>query len=294
MREFDSLVRLLDDPDPVVHEAVVGRLTEIGSIATVELRDIVEGRSTEYSLLRDAAHEALTEIGLRTMLAALQMASAQSGEGRDPVAYAAFDLEMGAFGVAMHRYPDLDVGGYGSKLDEMADLLRWRMRDFDRGIDKVREINYYLVQEQRWHGVAQDHYQDPDSSCLNRVIDLRRGIPVSMTVTWLLLAKRLRLPLFGVGFPVHFLARYRDGEEDFLIDPFNGGGMVTEDQCRAFLDSVGMRFDPRMLEPVPDRHVVARMLRNLSEIYRGNDQRLAEGMDRAVQMIALGEEGVGE
>ena len=298
MKEIDSLLRLLDDPDPVVHEAVVGRLSEIGTAATVELRGIVEGRRDEYSLLREAAGDALTEIGLRRMFTELGRAGEQGADSAgtdspDPED-APFDLGAGAFAVAMHRYPDLDTEEYISQLDEMADLLRWRTRDFDRGIDIVREINYFLVQEQRWRGVAQNRYHDPDSSCLNRVIDLRRGIPVTMTTVWLLLAQRLGLPLQGIGFPVHFLARYKGESEDFMIDPFNGGVVVTEEQCKAFLDSVGLQFDPSYLEPVGGRYIVARIMRNLSEIYRGTQQRLAEGMDAGVRLIAPGEEGLGE
>lgn len=298
MKEIDSLVRLLDDPDPVVHEAVVGRLSEIGMAATIELRGIAEGKSKEHSLLREAAHDALAEIGLRRMFVELQRVGNDDLEPAETDPHdpdgTLFDLEAGAFAVALHRYPDLDIEAYRSQLDEMADLLRWRTRDFERGIDIVREVNYYLVQEQRWRGVSQSHYHDPDNSCMNRVIDLRRGIPVTMSTVWLLLAQRIGLPLRGVGFPVHFLVRYQKGAEDFLIDPFNGGVVVTEEQCKAFLDSVGMQFDPSYLEPVGGRYIVARMMRNLSEVYRGNEQRLAEGMDAGIRLIASGDEGIGE
>lgn len=291
MNELNSLVRLLDDPDPVVREAVVGRLTELGTPATVELRDIVEGKNEREEDVRLAAHEALTEIGISRMLRELRYATEQEEFVEGNTVEPTFDLEQGAFAVALHRYPDLDIEEYRSRLDTMADLLRWRSRDFDRGIDRVREINYYLVQQQSWRGVSQKSYQDPDNSCLNCVIDRRRGIPLSMTVVWLLLAKRLNLQLHGISFPVHFLARYRDEKEDFLIDPFNGGTVVTEEQCKAFLESIGVQFHDAFLEPVDGRHVIARMLRNLAEIYKENEPRLAEAMREGIQLLADGREG---
>ena len=283
MNELNSLVRLLDDPDPVVREAVVGRLTELGTPATVELRDIIEGRDVQEEDLRQAAHEALSEIGISKMLDELQRASEYEPHSEDGPA---FDLEHGAMAVAMHRYPDLNMEDYRSRLDTMADLLRWRTREMEKGIDRIREINYYFFQQQSWRGVSQQHYQNPDNSCLNRVIDRRRGIPVTMTVVWLLIAKRLNLSLHGISFPVHFLARYKDKDEDFLIDPFNGGSVVTEEQCKAFLESIGVQFHEAFLEPVDGRHIVARMLRNMAEIYREKEPRLALGMDEGIRLLA--------
>ncbi len=285
MSELDSLVRLLDDPDPVVREVVVGRLTEIGAPATIELRDIVEGKQIREDELRRGAHEALVEIGLTRMMKELERASEQETFVQDNTVRTGFDFEQGAFAVAMHRYPDVDVEEYRSRLDTMADLLRWRTREFDRGIDRIREINYYLVQQQSWRGVAQQKYHDPENSCLNRVIDRRRGIPITMTTVWLLLAKRLNIPLYGISFPVHFLARYKNDKEDFLIDPFNGGTVVTREQCKAFLESMGVEFNQAFLEPVDGRHIVSRTMRNLVEIYREKEPRIAQGMESGISLL---------
>lgn len=285
--ELSSLVRLLDDPDPVVREAVVGRLTELGTPATVQLRDIIEGEAQVDDLVRTAATEALNEIGQRRMLDELARASEQEEFAEDNTVRQTFDLEIGAFAVAMHRFPDLNPDGYRSQLNTMGDLLRWRTRDFDKGIDTIREINYYMVQQQAWRGVSQKHYHNPDNSCLNRVIDRRRGIPITMSVVWLLIAKRLNLPLYGVSFPVHFLCRYRSDSEDFLIDPFNGGVVVTEEQCKAFIESLGVEFNEAFLEPVDERHIVARMLRNMAEIYRENEPARAQGMEEAIRLLSV-------
>ncbi len=283
-RELDSLVRLLDDPDPTVREAVFGRLTELGTPATVQLRDIIEGRgeSPYDSLLWQAAQDALNEIGLRSMLNELRRLS----EREEIDGPGTFDLEEGAMAIALHRYPDLDREVYRARLDTMAELLRWRTRESNLGIEAIREFRIYLVRQQLWKGVSQNKYHDPDNSCLNAVIDRRRGIPVTMTVVWLLLARRLGLPLYGVSFPVHFLARYKEGEEDFIIDPFNDGVVVTEEQCKQFLQSIGVEFHPAFLEPVSGRHIVARMLRNLMEIYQESHPRFALGMEEGIRILS--------
>ncbi|MGE3800723.1 MAG: transglutaminase family protein [Candidatus Kapaibacterium sp.] len=287
-RELDSLVRLLDDPDPTVREAVFGRLTELGTLATLQLRDIIDGKGElQYdSELHIAAQDALSEIGMRRMLDGLRLVS-ESGAGKEDDDD--FDLEGATLAVAMHRYPDLDAMAYRSKLDTMAELLRWRTRESNLGMEAIREFRIYLVRQQLWKGVSQNKYQDPENSCLNSVIDRRRGIPVTMTVVWLLLAQRLGLPLHGVSFPVHFLARYKSEDEDFLIDPFNDGVVVTEEQCKTFLQSIGVEFHPGFLEPVGGRHIVARMLRNLAEIYQESEPRLALGMEEGIRILAEGE-----
>ncbi|MCE2502723.1 MAG: hypothetical protein J4G05_01500 [Chlorobi bacterium] len=285
-RELDSLVRLLDDPDPTVREAVFGRLTELGTDATVQLRDIVEGKLHSDQDIHQAAQEALVELGLRKMIDTLQKVLRAEESAVTDESPGEFDLEEGAFAVAMHRYPDMDITSYRSQLDTMAELLRWRTRDTDIGIEAVREFRIYLVHQQLWKGVSQNKYHDPDNSCLNRVIDRRRGIPISMSVVWLLLAERLGLPLYGVSFPVHFLVRYRNEREDFIVDPYNDGVLVTEEQCKAFLESIGVEFHSAFLEPVDARHVVVRMMRNLAEIYQESNPRLVVGMEEGIRLLA--------
>jgi regulator of sirC expression with transglutaminase-like and TPR domain len=280
---------LLDDPDPVVRGAVLDRLSEFGPDATIELRDIVEGRGPYDSDVREAAVDFLQEIGTQEMLRGLESAfgtsrSVDNASG-ESITHRTFDLERGAFAVARHRYPDLNLAYYRSQLNTIADIVRWRTRDFDSGMEVIRELNYYLVKQQRWRGVSRERYVDPDSSCLNKVIDLRRGLPITMSVVWLLIARRLELPLRGVSFPIHFLVRYQDENEDFIIDPFNGGGVVTESQCRTFVKSVGVDFHPAFLTPVNATHIVARMLRNLAEIYGDDEPRLAEGMREGIKLV---------
>ena len=103
---------------------------------------------------------------------------------------------------------------------------------------------------------------------MTKVIDYRKGIPITLSVLMLLLGKRLGLILNGIGMPMHFLVQYDDGSRMFFVDAFNSGIIITRDQCRLMLSSSGIKLKPEMLSPVSPRDILERMWRNLYLAYQ--------------------------
>ncbi len=181
------------------------------------------------------------------------------------------DLEAGAFLIARTGDPEMETTPYQQRLDEMAAELRPLSSGAPRQV--VRHINEYLFQTLRFRGNTEQYY-DPNNSFLHRVLDDRVGIPISLSVVYLLLGQRLSVPVTGIGLPGHFLVGLQT--EPVFIDCFHEGTMLTEKDCARLLQNHGVEFDRRYLEPCSHAQIMARMLRNLVAVYETR-QETTEG-----------------
>jgi len=280
--QMEAILSLLDDPDPVVQGAIRARLLEIGDVAAPALR--VSSISTD-ELVRQNAEDALREIGLAKFRAEFdRMIAAQPAD-------ADIDLEQGAFLIALLRYPEMRMPDYREQLDTMAAMLDEQLRGCDSGYMVVREINAYLIDQLGYQGCRRDHdnFYDPENSYMNRVMERRVGIPVTLSVIYMLLGQRLGLPLFGVGIPTKYMLKYRSSREEFFINPFDGGKILNFSDCRRYLREVNIPYKPEYLEPISNRQTVARMMRNLAEIYQKSEPVFTAELDRAIMVLMRGE-----
>jgi regulator of sirC expression with transglutaminase-like and TPR domain len=197
----------------------------------------------------------------------------------------AVSLEAGCWLLARTRYPEFDQPAYEARLDEMARELRERLTGRETPRATIEVCNRHLYQTLGFRGNRQDYF-DPDNSYLNRVLDRRLGIPVSLGALYLILARRLRLPLYGVNMPGHFLLAWRSRVAHFLVDPFNEGRLVTEADCREYCEQMGLEFHPQTLSVAPARRILLRMCQNLRSIYAASDEVRAAQLDRFIALLA--------
>ncbi len=193
-------------------------------------------------------------------------------------------LEEGAFLIAESEYPELDVAAYRAQLDGYAEEVRGRLRRARSVDDGVAALSRYLFEELGFRG-DRENYHDPENSYLNRVLDERKGIPISLCAVFLCVARRLSLPVYGVGLPRHFCLKYRSPNGERFIDAFNGGRLITVRDCVQFLSSAHLPFLDDCLRAVSDREMLIRMLGNLLRIYcsRGDQRR----SDRVAGMLKM-------
>lgn len=185
------------------------------------------------------------------------------------------DLAPAALALARVEYPSLDEGPYLDGLARMGGEAASRVARAGGGVEAVRALNEYLYDEQGFVG-NRAQYDDPRNSFLNEVLERRTGIPISLAVVYLEVARRAGLRVAGINFPGHFLLRANDAVEaegtgEFLIiDPFHGGALLSEVDCRELLrQHVGdeAAFDRSLLEPATRHQIVVRMLVNLKRLY---------------------------
>jgi regulator of sirC expression with transglutaminase-like and TPR domain len=177
---------------------------------------------------------------------------------------AAIELDRVALEIARIEYPDLVSAPHILELDRLAWTIAERAGDLSDGPRFVETANAYLFGEAGFRGNEKDYY-NPANSCLNRVLETKFGIPITLSVVYLEIARRLAMPVHGVGLPMHFLVRYDDADYQALIDPFHDGTILTEAQCCLMLNVESI--DPALFQPVDRRQIAIRMLNNLRGIY---------------------------
>jgi len=180
---------------------------------------------------------------------------------------AKIDVAEAALVLASEEYAEIDVDAYLRRFDALAEKARRYVGDTSSARERIDRLNGFLFVEEGFAGNRDDYY-DPRNSYLNDVLDRRKGIPISLAMVYCELAKRLSLPVYGVSFPGHFLARHL-GDPDVIIDPYVGK-VISPEECARRLEGIygsEVRFDERMLEPAGPREILSRMLNNLKQIY---------------------------
>ncbi len=179
------------------------------------------------------------------------------------------DLIRGALAIARTQYPNLDIEDYAGRIEKMARHAAALSPDMDPQ-RTLSALNKVVFEQGNLRGNREDYY-DPRNSFLNDVLDRGLGIPITLSIIYMEVAKRIGLPLSGVGMPGHFLLKHygKDGQER-LIDCFNRGDILSRQDCQARLDEIysgEMKLRPEFLHPITRRQILTRMLNNLKTVY---------------------------
>ncbi|MEM9137311.1 MAG: transglutaminase-like domain-containing protein [Cyanobacteria bacterium P01_F01_bin.42] len=178
-------------------------------------------------------------------------------------------LAEAAFWIAQEEYPSLVPTEALAELDRMAQELRSRLPEEPYPLKIIQAIKRYLFQDLGFVGNEAEYY-DPRNSYLNKVLDRRRGIPITLSLIYLELAHQVGFPMEGINFPGHFLIRPVSDECEFFVDPFNQGEILFLQDCREKLSQVvgqDVEMSARFLQPITSQSFLVRMLNNLKHIY---------------------------
>ncbi|BAZ08153.1 hypothetical protein NIES3974_48220 [Calothrix sp. NIES-3974] len=179
------------------------------------------------------------------------------------------DLAKAALYIAQEEYPHLDPQEYINALDTMADELQERLPSQSYPLLIIKTINQYLYDDLGFTGNTKNYY-DPENSFLNQVIDRRTGIPITLALVYIEIARRINFPMSGVGMPGHFLIRPNFPEMEIFIDAFNRGEILFPQDCQDKLNQIfnhQVQLQPEFLATVNNRNFLARILMNLKSIY---------------------------
>ena len=194
------------------------------------------------------------------------------------------DMLRAALTFARIEYPGLDIERYVRQVEELTARVAARIPDTGDPAQSIAAVNHVLFQEEMFRGNTVDYY-NPRNSFLNDVLDRRLGIPITLAALYMEIGRRVSFPLFGVGMPGHFLLKHYDaGGDSFLIDAFDRGLVLSEDDCQKKLNQIysgQLSLRPEFLLPVTRRQMLTRMLNNLKVIYleRRNFRRAVQVVD---------------
>jgi regulator of sirC expression with transglutaminase-like and TPR domain len=180
------------------------------------------------------------------------------------------NLARAALYIAQTAYPDLDVDGQLRILDEMAAEVARRIPQSRYPLMVIRTINNYLYEELGFTGNHSNYY-DPRNSFLNDVLSRRTGIPITLALVYLEIAKRIDFPMMGIGMPGHFMIRPDFEDSEIFIDTFHNGEILFAEDCRQKLMNIYQQeipyLTPALVPTVTNCQFIARMLNNLQVIY---------------------------
>lgn len=195
-------------------------------------------------------------------------------------------LDRAALLLAQVEYPGLDIDPFLAVLDSYAAELGERIAPTEGGPAFIHATNDYLFGELGFRGNSGDYY-NPINSCLNEVLASRIGIPITLSVVYMEIARRLGRPVMGIGLPGHFVIRYDDGDWSAFIDPFHAGMLLDTGECYELarrVANVDLANHPGLLAPVSRRQILGRMMNNLRGVYT---QRAAHRKLLALLTLAI-------
>lgn len=249
----EALLSLLDDPSIGVRRALLAHFAQLGSGAAPFLQSVARG--SNRVLARHAAW----------FLEELKFADPVA-EFRGFIRSLNYELESGALLLARTVSPRLDVGACCTELDAIAQRCRELIVEPSSPREKCRIVNRVLFHEWGYHANV-EHYTDPKNSFLDQVLARRTGIPVSLSIVYLLVAARLGIELEPVGLPGHFIVGCFTDDLPFFIDPFDRGIFRDPEEIFAALRASHVVPKPSDLAPTPVREVLCRCCRNLVNHY---------------------------
>ncbi|MEK7439066.1 MAG: tetratricopeptide repeat protein [Pseudomonadota bacterium] len=202
-----------------------------------------------------------------------------------------FDLAEACLLIAQDAYPELEPAHYLARIDALAATVKRRVAGDAFAQQKLVALNRYLFRDLGFHGDARDYY-NPRNSYLNQVLERRAGIPITLSILYMEVGRRLGLRLQGVSFPGHFLVKLRVSGGQLVLDPFCGGEAQSESELRARLAKA---LPQRAADTLPlsqfllaasPRQILARLLRNLKGIYLQSEeaQNTLQVMQRMVMV----------
>lgn len=254
-RHRAALITLLADDDPAVYQTVRRTILSSDLAAGNWLRPYA---LSSDPVLRRRAREILRHLARQQADVRFLGFCLQNGEE--------FDLEQAAWLLTVTVDPEISVAGYGALLDEYAAELRGRIGVLTRAGAVLGTINQYLFGELGFRG-HEGHESELEGCYLNRVMDRRAGDPYSLCLLYVLLARRLRLPVAGIALPGYFICRYQSSADEVYVDVFHRGRLLTKADCIQCLYRRSHDLPADFLAPVSARRFFLRICDNLHQVY---------------------------
>lgn len=280
--EFLAVVSLLDDNDEYVVQHVAERLHSYGPRTVPLLRHY---RHTNLNLRAQQTLEEVIHTFQQEALAQFEDVVIQAVRRHQDI-----DLEEAALLLSRFGYPETDDESIRAVLDEIA----LRVHVFFIQVPQPNDLNLLMCvnraffEEGQFHG-AEAEYYNPDNSYLHMLIKSRTGIPLSLSILYMLVSERAGVDLYGIGLPAHFVVFHPD--LNVFIDAYNHGRFLSEHDCRRFVQDIGFEFNEAMLERVPNVYIIMRMMKNIIHAHSKSDEPweaavLQQSLDKITEVIS--------
>ncbi|HTH81700.1 MAG TPA: transglutaminase-like domain-containing protein [Mucilaginibacter sp.] len=278
--EVNSLIRLLDDPDPEIYNHVHEKLLSYGSEAIGYLESAFE--QAFDAIQQERIANLVHEIQFGIVKNDLQLWN-QSG---------AFDLLQGILIINRYQYPDLDEQKIINQIEAIKRDIWIQMMNEASPVEQIKLINHVFYHIHGFSGNTTNH-QDPQNSYLSQVMETKKGNQILLAIIYSIIAQKLDIPVHGVNLPQHFILAYLDESEEtefdsgilFYINAFNKGFIFGRRDVDMFLKQLNLSYDKQFYEPCSNTEIIKRVLRNLISSYEHLGS--AEKVDELNELLLL-------
>jgi regulator of sirC expression with transglutaminase-like and TPR domain len=264
--EIHALISLLDDPDEKVYHQIREKLLSLGIEVIPELESAWE--NSFDTVLQQRIEGIIQRIQSESLVRAFKRWALPDEQ----------DLLTGALLVARSQYPDLNESLIRKHLDQIKQDIWLELNNNLTALEKVRVINHILFDVHNFSGNTAN-FHAPQNSYINNVLETKKGNQVSLSVIYAVIAQDLRIPIYGVNLPEHFVLAYVDqnvkqipGMTDvdsvlFYINPFSRGSVVSKKEIEAFIRQQRLEAQPEFFAPCSNLTIIRRLLNNLMASY---------------------------
>ncbi|MFT5859489.1 MAG: regulator of sirC expression with transglutaminase-like and TPR domain [Flavobacteriaceae bacterium] len=278
-KSIEALVRLIEDPDESVFEHVRDEIISCGSMAIPFLESSWEAE--DFGLTFQARIE--------NLIHEIQFSEIES-DLTNWINSTDRELLAGSLIISRYQYPNLDESWVRSKIQEIRKDIWLELNDNQTAFEKVKVFNKIFYGKHRFIGNSKD-YHSPLNSCINTVLEMRKGNPLTLCVLYSVIAQSLDMPVYGINLPNHFVLTYLDENNInahidpenttgslFYINAFSKGGVFNDEEIRDFLKGLNKEEDRSYFEPCSNSAILSRMLTNLIGSFQqvGNLEKVNE------------------
>lgn len=282
LKSLQALISLMDDPDEQVYAHIRDQLLQIGPEAVKLLESSWEEK--DYGLLFQARIE--------TLIHEIQFEECKR-QLHDWYHSSSKDLLKGSIIIAKYQYPGLDEKQIYDFIERVRRDCWLELNQNMTAFESIRIINKVLFEQYKFSGNSKN-YTSPLNSYINTVIETKKGNPLSLSILYSVIAQELKLPIYGVNLPNHFILAYMDsngvnqfisnGNEYgvlFYINAFSKGSLLQKDDITQFLNSIQVSPQATHYQPCSNSEIIRRMLTNLITSFQqvGNSEKVNELMD---------------
>ena len=261
-KEIDSLIKLLDDPDPEIFNQIEDRLLSYGNEVINYLESAWE--NSFDAILQERIENLVHKIQFQNVKEDLALWHFSGG----------FDLLRGILIINRYQFPDLNEEKIIIQIEAIKRDIWLQMMYEASPAEKVKMINHVFYHVYGFSGNTTNHH-DPQNSYLNQVLDSKKGNQITLAIIYALIAQKLDIPIYGVNLPQHFILAYLDEQEQaedengvlFYINVFNKGYIFGKRDIDQFLRQLKIEPNKAFYQPCSNTEIIKRVLRNLISSY---------------------------
>lgn len=264
-KEIKALISLLEDDDNEISQHVEDKIRSFGNPIIPVLE--AEWEKNFNPIVQKKIEDLIHELQFEQLKANLDNWYRNQQH----------DLLTGMCLIASYQYPDLDPNSIRQQLEQIYYEIWLEFKSDLPAVDQIKILNGVIFNKLKFSSNTKN-FHAPGNSMINVVMESKKGNPISLSVVYMLIAQRLKMPVYGVNLPNLFVLTYKSEDNQFYINPFNQGLIFSRNEIENYIQKLKLPPSPEFFEPCSNLDIMRRVLRNLTVSFEqlGDTDKKAE------------------